>query len=447
MASFDVLVLGGGPAGLACALTLRRHGKRSVAVLERTGYAAPRIGETLSPGLRGTLEYLGVWDGFTADGHRRAFGTAAAWGSTTLATRDFMLTPFGTAWHLDRRRFDATLAREAEAAGVVVLRETKATVHPLDGGWQARLRGAACEAELEAPILVDATGKAAAASRQAGARHHVLDRMVAVTATVPFPAGVEDEAVTLVETFAEGWWYSARLPDSAMIVALMTDADRVKKHGWTDPARWWALLHAQKHHAARFDGVAGPPSPPRTFPAFSSWLSPVAGENWVAAGDAACRQDPLSGSGIAHALDTGIQAARAIDAHLRTGQATALTAYAKWVADGFARYWATRLVYYAMERRWPESPFWRRRQPELTLRPYDRLACKNAAVPAAEKGPDPIIDQALLARLCATPAPAYEIVRRYMAQAAVPVPDIEIILSMQRLLQRHVLCVGSVAIA
>jgi flavin-dependent dehydrogenase len=447
VASFDVLVLGGGPAGLACALTLRRHGGRSVAVVERTGYEAPRIGETLAPGLRGTLEYLGVWDSFAADGHRRAFGTAAAWGSATLATRDFILTPFGAAWHLDRRRFDATLAREAEATGVVVLRQAKATVQPFDGGWRARVRGAACEAELEAPILVDATGNTASAARQTGARHHVLDRMVAVAAIVPFPAGLEDEAVTLVETFAEGWWYSARLPGSAMIVALMTDADRVKKHGWIDPARWWALLRAQPYHTARFDGVAGPASPPRTFPAFSSCLSPVAGENWVAVGDAACRQDPLSGSGIARALDTGIQAARVIDARLRTGQATALTAYAKWVADGFARYWTTRLAYYAMERRWPESPFWRRRQPDLTLQPHDRLACNNAAVPAAEKGPDPIIDQALLARLCATPAPAHEIVTRYMAQAAVPVPDIEIILAMQRLLQRQVLCVGSAAMA
>lgn len=103
VASLDVLVLGGGPAGLACALTLRRHGRLSVAVVERTGYEAPRIGETSSPGLRGTLEYLGVWDSFAAAGHRCAFGTAAAWGSPALATRDFMLTPFGAAWHLDRQ--------------------------------------------------------------------------------------------------------------------------------------------------------------------------------------------------------------------------------------------------------------------------------------------------------------------------------------------------------
>jgi flavin-dependent dehydrogenase len=367
VASFDVLVLGGGPAGLACALTLRRYGKRSVVVVERTAYMTPRIGETLSPGLRGTLEYLGVWDGFAADGHRRAFGTAAAWGSNTLATRDFVLTPFGTGWHLDRQRFDVRLAREAEAAGVVVLREAKATVRPIRGAWHAHLRGTACGDELEAPILVDATGKSASASRRAGAWHCVLDRMVAVATTVACPGGLEDQGITLVESFADGWWYSARLPGTTMMVALMTDPDRLKENGWTDSSRWWALLCAQPQHAARVSGAAGPASPPRVFPAFSSYVSPVAGENWVAVGDAASCQDPLSASGIARALNTGIHAARAIDARLRTGQAAALSAYAKWVADGFASYWATRLAYYAMERRWPKSPFWQRRQPDLNV--------------------------------------------------------------------------------
>jgi flavin-dependent dehydrogenase len=427
MASYDVLVLGGGPAGLACALTLRRHGKRSVAVVERSKYAAPRIGETLAPGLQGTLEYLGVSDSFAADGHRRAFGVAAAWGSAMLATRDFILTPFGTAWHLDRRRFDAMLAREAEAVGVVVLRQTTAMVRPSGGGWQARLRGEAGEKVVEAQVLVDATGKSASASRRAGARLQVLDRMVAVAASIPFSASLENETVTLVETLAEGWWYSAPLPGSAMIVALMTDFDRVKQHGWADPARWWALLRAQPHHAARLQ-AAGPAPPLRLFPVFSSYLSQAAGENWAAVGDAACCQDPLSASGIARALNTGIQAARALDARLRTGQATALAAYAKCVGEDFARYWNTRLAYYSMEQRWPGSPFWRQRQPDMTLQPKDTLAlAADSGLPIASKTPDPVVDDALLARLCATPGPAHEIITRYKSQVAAPPPDIEII--------------------
>jgi len=45
-------------------------------------------------------------------------------------------------------------------------------------------------------------------------------------------------------------------------------------------------------------------------PAVASCLNPIAGGNRVAVGDAARCQDPLSASGIAQALDTGIKAAR-----------------------------------------------------------------------------------------------------------------------------------------
>lgn len=102
---------------------------------------------------------------------------------------------------------------------------------------------------------------------------------------------------------------------------------------------------------------------------------------------------------------------------LRAGEAGALSAYAKRMADGFARYWTTRLAYYALERRWPQSPFWRRRQPALGLQPNDIVALSPdaATVAATDRGPEPMVDLALLARLCATPAPAHEIVTRYLA--------------------------------
>ena len=80
----------------------------------------------------------------------------------------------------------------------------------------------------------------------------------------------------------------------------------------------------------------------------------------MAVGDAAAAFDPISQQGVTWALESGLEAARAIDAHL-SGDLRALDRYADWVESEFASYLQIRDEYYAQERRWPESTFWRRR--------------------------------------------------------------------------------------
>src|SRR5215218_9983242 len=115
----DVVILGGGPAGTAAAISLRCHAPAlSVALVEQSGYDAPRVGETLPPTVQGVLEQLGVWETFVGEGHVAAYGTRSAWGSDELFDNEFIYHPAGRGWHLDRKRFDRMLAREAEGRGV-----------------------------------------------------------------------------------------------------------------------------------------------------------------------------------------------------------------------------------------------------------------------------------------------------------------------------------------
>ena len=75
----DVAIIGGGPAGSAAAIALSRSG-HSVALIERTRYGAPRIGETLPPDSRPLLDRLGVTKQFHAEHHVPAPGIISAWG-------------------------------------------------------------------------------------------------------------------------------------------------------------------------------------------------------------------------------------------------------------------------------------------------------------------------------------------------------------------------------
>jgi flavin-dependent dehydrogenase len=86
--------------------------------------------------------------------------------------------------------------------------------------------------------------------------------------------------------------------------------------------------------------------------------SPVAGDGWVAVGDAASTIDPLSSQGILYAMTSGLAAANAL---LDANPAEALKRYASALADRFHKDLTTRAHFCRRERRWSDRPFWQRR--------------------------------------------------------------------------------------
>jgi flavin-dependent dehydrogenase len=119
-------------------------------------------------------------------------------------------------------------------------------------------------------------------------------------------------------------------------------------------------LSATRHVSARLAN-ARPLGEPRAFPAESHVLGQPTGDGWIAAGDAACAFDPLASLGIGYALTSGIQAARIADGWLRGDDGLA-KAYPSDIARHVATYGAQSREMYVAERRWPDAPFWLRRQ-------------------------------------------------------------------------------------
>jgi len=341
--AFDVAVVGGGPAGTATALALRAHAPRlTVAIYESSRYDEPRIGETLPPPARRLLEQHGVWAAFAAQRHKVVHGTASAWGEATARDQHFLFAAAGTGWHLDRAAFDAMLAYEAERRGATLFLGT-------------RVQSAE---DIPARFVVDATGTAAIA-RSRGARVVAADRLVSFARTFDDAGG---DPRTFVESFADGWWYTAALPGGKRIAACMTDHDIGRHLGLHDDAGWeqaFASMPLTSSLAPRIE-KAGPVV---VRACDSRRLDSPCADDWLAVGDAASRFDPLSSQGIMKALRGGAFAAYAVGDFLTRGDDSGLRRYRSFIAAEFEGYLATRAEYYAEEGRWAEREFWRRRGP------------------------------------------------------------------------------------
>jgi 2-polyprenyl-6-methoxyphenol hydroxylase-like FAD-dependent oxidoreductase len=94
--------------------------------------------------------------------------------------------------------------------------------------------------------------------------------------------------------------------------------------------------------------------------AHGAWLTPAAGNGWLAAGDAALAFDPLAAQGLFNAMYLGLAAAEATDRHL-AGDQTALADYGAEVSAIRQAYRTRHAAWYQLETRWPDQPFWSRR--------------------------------------------------------------------------------------
>src|SRR5262245_8568382 len=362
----DVVVLGGGPAGAAAAITLARAG-HSVAVIEKSQYAQPRIGETLPPTARPRLVELAVWEPFLAAGHLPSPGVLAVWGEDELYQTHFIFNPYGQGWHLDRQRFDRMLAQAVRQAGACLYCGAQVTsCLPLAGDrWQVAFTSSGQQHQLRATFLIDATGRPAALARRQGAKRLNADRLVGLASVLVARSRESDcpenecDSCTLVEACADGWWYSAFLPGRRLMAAYMTDADLLRRHRGAWGAFWQARLQQTIHTQLRlraFDLRAVP----RVVAANSSRLDCVTGRGWLAVGDAAMAFDPLSSQGLIRALASGIRAGEALNGCF-SGDLATMCQYDIEANNVFREYWRLRAVYYGRERRWPQSVFWQRR--------------------------------------------------------------------------------------
>lgn len=328
---FDVAVIGGGPGGSSVATALARRG-RSVLLLERDRFPRFHIGESQLPWINGVLEALGAHDAVAKAGFVEKWGasfseidgTPAAYVDFTAAVE----TPVPQTYQVPRAAFDEVLLRHAERSGVIVREEHRALDAAFDpDGVTLRFTGPAGPGEARVQAVVDASGRAGLLARRIGGYEtDVMLQHVAVHAQyegIPRASGRPAGDIRVLTRADVGWvWLipiSERLTSVGAVVpqalhrreSKATAEESLEHYLRETPAAPALLRDATRVCPARFDAD------------YSYLARAMAGDRWVAVGDAAAFLDPIFSTGVLLAMQGGLEAAEAIDAGLRAGDLSA----------------------------------------------------------------------------------------------------------------------------
>lgn len=379
----DIAIIGAGVGGCIAALALAQH--YCVALIDKYQTPPPKVGECLPPAAQRIFNKLQLVQ-CPGSEHFTATGIASAWGTEQVQINDNLRNPDGFGWHVDRQKLEQRLRQEAQSRGVhcywpYTLAASQASEH----GWQLQFASDAKvnskigqpSLSLKATVVIDATGRHSAFARQQGVKRQQADRLVSVWMT--FQSAQQNKLAHICPTDS-GWWYcapiprlpvsNAGLPDSidalcgAKVLAFQTDADLLPKNYSQKNVCWQAAnqlpqlaetlkladISTLNHH-----GMVA---------ANSSYLSAFTFNNWFAIGDAAMSFDPLSSQGMFNAMASAMQLSDLINQN-GVASDTALVTIAKTYNEQLQRIWRYyqqhKKHYYAQERRWHNSEFWRRR--------------------------------------------------------------------------------------
>ena len=317
---FDVVILGGGPAGSAAARLLAAAG-RDVLILPGLPARRPSLAESLPPSCGKLLGALGVLDDVNEAGFVLARGNTVAWGGAPVRVE-----PFAGAcgWQVVRRRFDDLLLSRARAAGAHVYDTAAATnvLLPADTETDECIvhwRGLTAAGTLRARWVLDCTGRAGILARRGQRRRDGAPATTALVGIWQNPDGwlLADDSHTIIESYDDGWAWSVPVAPGARYIAVMIDPrrTRVTRAGGAN-ALYRAELRKTKQMRRLLHGAVARITPwacsAATYDA-ASYTAPGA----LLVGDAGSFLDPLSSAGVKKALASAHLAAIVVHTSLQ----------------------------------------------------------------------------------------------------------------------------------
>lgn len=335
--SYDVVIIGGGPAGSTTASLVRKYSDAKVLVVEREAFPREHVGESQLPSIGPVLVEMGCWDDVERAGFPVKVGATFRWGnSPELWDLDFVpngrLTDRGrprpwagertrTALQVERGRYDEILLRHAERLGTEVREQTAVTTVQREGD---RVTGLSLSdgTTVTARYYVDASGSAGILRRamDVAVEYPAALKNVAAWSYWDDPRWGETDAVDgtriQVLSLGFGWLWFILVGSTRASVGLVVPASYYKDCGKSLADLYREALAGD----ARMSGLLASAKPDADVRAIKDWSfvsERGRGENWFLVGEAIGFADPILSAGMSLAHNGGRELAHVLVSLLR----------------------------------------------------------------------------------------------------------------------------------
>ncbi|QOV91152.1 NAD(P)/FAD-dependent oxidoreductase [Humisphaera borealis] len=343
--TYDVVVIGGGPAGSTTGALTAEAGNKTL-VIERSKFPRFHIGESLMPETYWVFKRLGMLpklrDSNFVKKYSVQFVTATGKESQPFYFDERDPHERSQTWQVLRSQFDEMMLDNAADKGATVWQETNVNeviMEPSDTDDLPKAVGVVVTRPGEAPrrigakVVVDATGLNALLSKRLGIRK-IDPKLKKASYFAHYKNCTRDPGknggatLVLANQENDGWFWYIPLPDDITSVGIVGDLKRLSQYQGTpqeileaEIAKCPGLL-PRLANAERVGDV-------HVLSDFSYRATRCAGDGWVLVGDAFGFLDPMYSSGVFLALKSGEMAADAINAAIASGQPDAMN-LSKW---------------------------------------------------------------------------------------------------------------------